>query len=88
MIVSVDKSKVQGTVFAPSSKSYTHRAIAIAALSSSKLTIRHPLISADTKSSIRAAIAMGATIDFVRYATKTGEATDKAPIRELGGTGG
>lgn len=90
MIISVDKSKAQGTVFAPPSKSYTHRAVAIAALSSSKLTIRHPLISADTKSSIRAAIAMGAAIDCVRQAAETGgEASmGMSPVSELRVTGG
>ena len=81
MIISVDKSKACGTVFAPPSKSYTHRAIAIAALSSSNVTICHPLISADTKSSIRAAIAMGATIDCVRQTVRT------SPIVELRVTG-
>lgn len=63
MIVSVDRSEVKGTVFVPSSKSYTHRAIAIAALSSSTVRIRRPLLSADTESTIRAAVALGASIE-------------------------
>ena len=62
MKVSVSTSKVSGEVFAPPSKSYTHRAITIAALSD-ECTIHRPLMSADTLATIRACEALGATIE-------------------------
>jgi 3-phosphoshikimate 1-carboxyvinyltransferase len=62
MKVSVSTSKVDGEVFAPPSKSYTHRAITIAALSDD-CVIHRPLMSADTLASIRAAEALGANIE-------------------------
>ncbi|WMW25500.1 3-phosphoshikimate 1-carboxyvinyltransferase [Methanolobus sediminis] len=62
MKVSVSTSKVNGEVFAPPSKSYTHRAITIAALSDD-CVIHRPLMSADTLASIRAAEALGASIE-------------------------
>ncbi|MCX9024890.1 MAG: 3-phosphoshikimate 1-carboxyvinyltransferase [Candidatus Methanoperedens sp.] len=61
MKVTIRKSDIKGVVNAPPSKSYTHRAIAIAALSK-KATINNPLISEDTKATIRASEAFGAEI--------------------------
>ncbi len=61
MKVTIQKSDIKGVVNAPPSKSYTHRAIAIAALSK-KATINNPLISEDTKATIRASEAFGAEI--------------------------
>jgi 3-phosphoshikimate 1-carboxyvinyltransferase len=61
MHVSINKSSVKGEVFAPPSKSYTHRAITLAALS--KETVVHrPLLSADTLATIRASEMFGATV--------------------------
>ncbi len=62
MKLTVQRSYVKGTVNAPPSKSYTHRAIAIAALSK-KAAINNPLISEDTKATIRASCAFGADIE-------------------------
>ncbi len=62
MKVTLQKSVIKGTVNAPPSKSYTHRAIAIAALSK-KTTVYNPLISEDTKATIRASEAFGAEIE-------------------------
>ncbi|MBN2110770.1 MAG: 3-phosphoshikimate 1-carboxyvinyltransferase [Methanosarcinaceae archaeon] len=62
MKVSVNISKIDGEVFAPSSKSYTHRAITIASLSN-ECVIHRPLISADTLATIRACEAFGANIE-------------------------
>jgi 3-phosphoshikimate 1-carboxyvinyltransferase len=62
MRVSIDKSSIKGEVFAPPSKSYTHRAITLAALSK-KSIVRHPLISADTLATIRASEMFGASIE-------------------------
>lgn len=62
MKVSVSTSKISGEVFAPPSKSYTHRAITIAALSDD-CEVHHPLLSADTLATIRACEALGAVIE-------------------------
>jgi 3-phosphoshikimate 1-carboxyvinyltransferase len=61
MKVSVGISKVSGELFAPPSKSYTHRAITIAALSD-ECVIHRPLLSADTLATVRASEAFGADI--------------------------
>lgn len=61
MRVFIDKSSIKGEVFAPPSKSYTHRAITLAALSK-KSIIRRPLISADTLATIRASKMFGASV--------------------------
>ena len=62
MKLAIRRSEIKGTVNAPPSKSYTHRAIAIAALSK-KATVNNPLISGDTKATIRASCAFGANIE-------------------------
>lgn len=62
MDASVAGRRLQGTVRIPSSKSYTHRAVIGAALSSGT-TIRRALVSADTRATIRAVEAFGATVD-------------------------
>jgi 3-phosphoshikimate 1-carboxyvinyltransferase len=61
MRVSISKSSVKGEVFAPPSKSYTHRAITLAALSKESI-VRRPLISADTLATIRASEMFGASV--------------------------
>ena len=63
MKLTINRSEVKGIVFAPPSKSYTHRAIAIAALSK-KATVHNPLVSEDTKATIRAAEAFGAAVEL------------------------
>ncbi len=62
MKLTLRKSSIKGTVNAPPSKSYTHRAIAIAALSK-KATVSNPLLSEDTKATIRASEAFGAVVE-------------------------
>jgi 3-phosphoshikimate 1-carboxyvinyltransferase len=61
MIASVERSVVSGEVYAPPSKSYTHRAILITALGPGG-TVKRPLISADTRATIAACEAFGAKI--------------------------
>ncbi len=58
----ISRSDVKGAVNAPPSKSYTHRAIAIAAMAK-KAQVNFPLISEDTKATIRASVAFGAVIE-------------------------
>lgn len=62
MIVSVSRSSISGTVRAPPSKSYTHRAVLITALSDSG-RVHRPLISADTRATISACEAFGADVN-------------------------
>lgn len=62
MKVTVGRSSVHGEVFAPPSKSYTHRAITVAALSKDAI-VHRPLLSADTQSTIRACEMFGAYIE-------------------------
>jgi 3-phosphoshikimate 1-carboxyvinyltransferase len=61
MIASVERSIVSGEVYAPPSKSYTHRAILIISLGPGG-TVKRPLLSADTKATISASEAFGARI--------------------------
>lgn len=63
MIVSVEKSIPKGTLTAPASKSYTHRAILIAAMGKTPCTLHHPLLSADTRSTLEACRLFGATVE-------------------------
>ncbi|NVM28387.1 MAG: 3-phosphoshikimate 1-carboxyvinyltransferase [Candidatus Helarchaeota archaeon] len=54
--------RLNGKIQAPSSKSYTHRAIIMGSLAEGTSTIREPLIGADTEASINAMRAFGAKI--------------------------
>jgi len=61
MIASVERSLISGEVYAPPSKSYTHRAILITALGAGGKVLR-PLLSADTLATVSAGEAFGARI--------------------------
>ncbi len=61
MDVHVTQSTVRGTIRAPPSKSYTHRAL-LAAGYSDGATVGSPLVSADTKATARAVSAFGGTV--------------------------
>ena len=61
MDVTVSPSRVAGRVRAPPSKSYTHRAI-LAAGYSDEATVFDPLVSADTRATMRAVDAFGGTV--------------------------
>ena len=63
MIASVERSTISGEVYAPPSKSYTHRAILITALGPGGM-VKRPLISADTRATISASEAFGARISL------------------------
>lgn len=55
----ITKSSINGIIRCPSSKSYSHRAIAIASLADGKSTIKNPLFSRDTLATISACKALG-----------------------------
>ncbi|MFZ0513222.1 MAG: 3-phosphoshikimate 1-carboxyvinyltransferase [Candidatus Nitrosopolaris sp.] len=55
----ITKSRINGIIRCPSSKSYSHRAIAIASLVDGESTIKNPLLSRDTLATISACKALG-----------------------------
>ncbi len=57
------KSRLNGTVAIPGSKSHTIRAVAIASLARGRSIIRRPLSSSDTLSAVHCYRLLGATID-------------------------
>ena len=57
------KSRLNGTVSIPASKSHTIRAVAIAALASGQSLIRNPLWSGDSEAAVNCYTALGARID-------------------------
>ncbi len=59
----VRPSSLHGTVRAPPSKSYTHRAILLSALSGGPCRVERPLLSQDTEATIAAVEALGARVD-------------------------
>jgi 3-phosphoshikimate 1-carboxyvinyltransferase len=61
--IRIGKSRISGTLRCPSSKSYTHRAIAIASLAKGKSIINMPLISRDTIATLSASSALGVKIN-------------------------
>jgi len=63
MKLTVEKSRLNGTVAIPGSKSHTIRAVAIASLADGQSIIRVPLSSSDTLSAIDCYQALGADID-------------------------
>jgi len=58
----VIRSRISGEVVAPPSKSYTHRAIVIGALTGERFEVRRPLMSEDTSATLSAVMAMGAEV--------------------------
>ncbi len=63
MNATVRRSDIGGEINAPPSKSYTHRAIAIASLGTGSSEILSPLISDDTEATLSAAESLGAVIE-------------------------
>ncbi|SFR43099.1 3-phosphoshikimate 1-carboxyvinyltransferase [Halogeometricum limi] len=63
MDVTISPSRVEGRARAPPSKSYTHRAI-LAAGYGAEATVLNPLVSADTKATMRAVDAFGGETDL------------------------
>jgi len=59
----VIKGTLRGEVFASPSKSYTHRAFIIGALTGEKFEVNRPLVSEDTKATLTAIAMMGAEVE-------------------------
>jgi 3-phosphoshikimate 1-carboxyvinyltransferase len=62
MDVTVSRSRVAGTVRAPPSKSYTHRAILAAGYGAGETLVRSPLRSADTRRTMAAVESFGGSV--------------------------
>ena len=62
MKCSIKKSKISGKITCPPNKSYTHRAIFLAALSDGKSIVRNILKSRDTIATINACKAFGVQV--------------------------
>ena len=62
MDIAFNGGSANGTVTVPSSKSHTHRAIIMSALSGGPCRVSSPLISFDTKATMDAVRAMGVTV--------------------------
>jgi 3-phosphoshikimate 1-carboxyvinyltransferase len=69
MDVTISRSTVAGRTQAPPSKSYTHRAILAAGYADSA-TVADPLLSADTRATMRAVEAFGGTVDHDEEANR------------------
>jgi 3-phosphoshikimate 1-carboxyvinyltransferase len=61
--IEVRRSKINGSVRCPSSKSYTHRALAIASLAEGQSTVTNPLLARDTLATLACCRALGAEIE-------------------------
>ncbi|WP_231182825.1 3-phosphoshikimate 1-carboxyvinyltransferase [Haladaptatus sp. DYF46] len=90
MDVEISQSRLSGTARAPPSKSYTHRAILAAGYSGGALVF-DPLISADTKATMRAVDAFGGDVTDTGEAIEIngfgGEPTTPADILDCGNSG-
>lgn len=78
MNVFIHPSKVTGTVIAPPSKSYTHRAIIVASLARGSSIIKNVLLSDDTLYTLAACKALGTSIR-IRGTTVTIDGFDGQP---------
>ena len=58
----IEKSQLNGDIHCPPSKSYTHRAIFLAALSDGKSIVKNALYSSDTKATIDACKIFGVDV--------------------------
>ncbi len=74
--VLIHPGRAQGVLRAPPSKSYTHRAIVGALLGSRSSRIDSPLLSEDTRVSLHAAEALGATVKVAEKGETTSWTVD------------
>lgn len=79
----VERSTIDGTVRAPPSKSYTHRAIVCGLLSKRLTIVSNPLISDDTLATVNASRLMGAAIQQSEAIEIHGPAELRAPKSEI-----
>jgi 3-phosphoshikimate 1-carboxyvinyltransferase len=94
MDATVSRSRVAGTVRAPPSKSYTHRAVLAAGYGAGETLVRSPLRSADTRRTMTAVEAFGgsvedagADVDAVRIEGFGGRPKTPADVIDCGNSG-
>ncbi|MHC1571370.1 MAG: 3-phosphoshikimate 1-carboxyvinyltransferase [Methanosarcinales archaeon] len=90
MDVRVSSSRLEGVVNAPPSKSYTHRAVAIASLAR-RTRILDPLISDDTRSTMHVSRMLGAEVerleDHIQVIGTQGEISTPDNVVDVGNSG-
>ncbi|CAD7772955.1 3-phosphoshikimate 1-carboxyvinyltransferase [Candidatus Methanoperedenaceae archaeon GB37] len=90
MDVRVSSSRLEGVVNAPPSKSYTHRAVAIASLAR-RTRVLDPLISDDTRSTMHVARMLGAEVerleDHIQVIGTQGEISTPDNVVDVGNSG-
>lgn len=64
--IAVRRSKISGSVRCPSSKSYTHRALAVASIAPGRSTITNALLARDTLATLACCKAFGAEVESKR----------------------
>ena len=86
----VSSSRLEGVVNAPPSKSYTHRAVAIASLAR-RTRILDPLISDDTRSTMHVSRMLGAEVerleDHIQVIGTQGEISTPDNVVDVGNSG-
>lgn len=83
MKLRVHPSVVRGTVRAPPSKSYTHRAILLAALSGGPCRVDRPLLSDDTNATLAGVEALGAHVDRQEDSLRIECPRLRVPVHEI-----
>ena len=90
MDVRVSGSRLEGVVNAPPSKSYTHRAVAIASLGG-RTRVVNPLVSDDTRSTMHVCRMLGAEVerleDHIQIIGTHGKVTTPDNIVDVGNSG-
>ncbi len=83
MRIRVSRSNINGIITPPPSKSYTHRAVAIASLAEGVSHITNPLFSRDTLATINACRILGAKITKSDHLTIDGKHEFEVGDREI-----
>ena len=83
MRLRVRPSTVRGSVRAPPSKSYTHRALLLAALSGGPCRVGRPLLSEDTEATLAGIEALGACVDRLKDGLRVECDALRVPSREI-----
>lgn len=77
MIVTIEKNEIKDKVKAPSSKSYTHRALVCASLAEGRSRISSPLTSEDTEATLDILEKLGIRIKKKKQWEVTGNTFSK-----------
>ena len=83
MQVTIHKSEIQGDVHAPSSKSYTIRALMCAALAKGESYLSNPLSADDTNAAVRVLRQIGVKIETNKNVWRVGGGVFSQPVEDL-----